>query len=494
MCLSESQKVVVVGAGVGGLATAIRLSIKGYSVEVFESNSYIGGKLSQIESNNFRFDAGPSLFTMPELVDELFKLADKNPRKYFNYLKLQESCRYFYPDGTILRGYSDVHKFVEEAAKQTGVNPEKVKKHLKKSSYIYNSTAFLFLESSLHKFKSYLSLRVLKSFFKLPFLGLFSSMHERNAKVLNNEKMTQLFDRYATYNGSNPYLAPSILNIIPHLEFNKGAFFPKGGMYSIALSLFKLATSLGVEFHLKSKVSRIIENKGQVLGVEVNGKHVKANYVVCNLDIHFVYKKLLQSFKKPIKILNQERSSSALIFYWGINKIFDNLDLHNIFFSEDYKQEFEYLRQGQKIYDDPTIYVNITSKKKKSDAPVGCENWFVMINVPSNTGQDWDNLILLARQSIHRKLSRQLGINLEPHILTEEILEPRTIESKTASYQGSLYGSASNNKMAAFFRHSNFSNDIRGLYFCGGSVHPGGGIPLALSSAKIVDSFFKKIN
>ena len=168
--------------------------------------------------------------------------------------------------------------------------------------------------------------------------------------------------------------------------------------------------------------------------------------------------------------------------------------LHNIFFSEDYKKEFEYLRQGQKIYDDPTIYVNITSKKKKSDAPKGCENWFVMINVPSNTGQDWDNLILLARQSILRKLFKQLGINLEPHILTEEILEPRTIESKTASYQGSLYGSASNNKMAAFFRHSNFSNDIRGLYFCGGSVHPGGGIPLALSSAKIVDSFFKKIN
>ena len=202
----------------------------------------------------------------------------------------------------------------------------------------------------------------------------------------------------------------------------------------------------------------------------------------------------MKSFKKPIKILTQERSSSALIFYWGINKVFDNLDLHNIFFSEDYKKEFEYLRQGQKIYDDPTIYVNITSKKKKSDAPIGCENWFVMINVPSNTGQDWDNLILLARQSIHRKLFKQLGVNLESHILTEEILEPRTIESKTASYQGSLYGSASNNKMAAFFRHSNFSNDIRGLYFCGGSVHPGGGIPLALSSAKIVDGFFQTLN
>ena len=494
MRLSKSKKVAVVGAGVGGLATAIRLSIKGYSVEVFESNSYIGGKLSQIESNNFRFDAGPSLFTMPELVDELFKLANKNPRQYFNYIKLEESCRYFYPDGTFLRGYSDVHKFAEEAAKQTGVSPNKVIKHLEKSAYIYNSTAFLFLERSLHKCKSYLSFRVLKSFFKLPFLGVFLSMHKANSKALNNEKMTQLFDRYATYNGSNPYVAPSILNIIPHLEFNKGAFFPKGGMYSIALSLFELAKSLGVKFHLNSKVSKIIENNGQILGVEVDGIHTNADYVVCNLDIHFVYSKLLQGYKKPINNLIQERSTSALIFYWGIKETFDNLDLHNIFFSKDYKQEFEYLRKGQNIYDDPTIYVNITSKKNKSDAPEGCENWFVMINVPSNTGQDWDSLIVNARKSIFRKLSQQLKINLESHILTEEILEPRTIESKTASYQGSLYGSASNNKTAAFFRHSNFSNDIRGLYFCGGSVHPGGGIPLALSSAKIVDGFFQTLN
>ena len=490
MRLSKLKKVVVVGAGVGGLATAIRLSIKGYSVEVFESNSYVGGKLSQIESKNFRFDAGPSLFTMPELVDELFELANKNPRRYFNYIQLEESCRYFYSDGTYLRGFCDIHKFAEEAANQTFVNPKKVKKYLKKSAYIYDSIAFLFLERSLHKWSSYLSFRVLKSLFKLPFLGIFSTMNQSNSKAFNNEKITQLFDRYATYNGSNPYLAPSILNIIPHLEFNKGAFFPKGGMYSIALCLFELAKSLGVKFHLNSKVSRIVENNGKILGVEVENKLINADYVVCNLDIHFVYEKLLHSHKKPTKILTQERSTSALIFYWGINKTFDNLDLHNIFFSKDYKQEFECLRQGQRIYFDPTIYINITSKKNKSDAPDGCENWFVMINVPSNTGQDWDSLIVEARQSICRKLSQQLEINLESHILTEEILEPRTIESKTASFQGSLYGSASNNKTAAFFRHSNFSKDIRGLYFCGGSVHPGGGIPLALSSAKIVDSFF----
>ena len=319
-------------------------------------------------------------------------------------------------------------------------------------------------------------------------------MHSANFKALKNEKMTQLFDRYATYNGSNPYVAPSILNIIPHLEFNKGAYFPKNGMYSIANSLFELAQSLGVRFHLSTKVTKILVKDKKTIGVEINGEKVMSDYVVSNLDVYFVYDTLLKEYKKPMKILKQERSTSALIFYWGMNKSFENLDLHNLFFSDDYKAEFNALQDGKDIYYDPTVYVNITSKKNKSDAPEGCENWFVMINVPANKGQDWDSLIAKARINILQKLSKELQTNIESLILTEEILEPRTIESKTASYQGSLYGTASNNKMAAFFRHSNFSNDIKGLYFCGGSVHPGGGIPLALSSAKIIDGFFESLN
>jgi len=494
MQLSESKKVIVIGAGVGGLATAIRLSVKGYEVEVFESNSYVGGKLSQINSKGFRFDAGPSLFTMPELVDELFCLAGKNPREHFNYLKLDESCRYFYTDGTFLKGYSDPDKFAEEAAQKTGVNSDDVGRHLEKSAYIYDSTAFLFLERSLHKFKSYLSLKVVKSFLKLPFLGIFSSMDTANKKAMNNKKMEQLFNRYATYNGSNPFLAPSILNIIPHLEFNKGAFFPTQGMYSIATSLYHLAQSLGVKFHLNSRVTKINVEDKHTTGVEIGDLKVNADFVVCNLDVYFVYHNLLKEQKKPVRTLRQERSTSALIFYWGIDKRFKNLDLHNIFFADHYKAEFDALREGKAIHHDPTVYVNITSKKNKNDAPEGCENWFVMINVPSNNGQDWDSLIVEARQYVLQKLSKQLETNLESHILTEEILEPRTIESKTASFQGSLYGTASNNKMAAFFRHSNFSNHIEGLYFCGGSVHPGGGIPLALSSAKIVGGFFQTLN
>ena len=187
--------------------------------------------------------------------------------------------------------------------------------------------------------------------------------------------------------------------------------------------------------------------------------------------------------------MQQERSSSALGFYWGIKKQFPKLDLHNIFFSADYKQEFEHIWKEKNIYHDPTIYLNITSKYIHRDAPPGCENWFVMINVPANNGQDWSNLVSEVRKNIIEKLSGILNTNINQLITSETILDPRDIESKTSSYQGSIYGTSSNNRSAAFLRHANRSSKIKNLYFCGGSVHPGGGIPLCLLSAKIVSDW-----
>ncbi|MEP0712139.1 MAG: phytoene desaturase, partial [Algoriphagus sp.] len=184
--------------------------------------------------------------------------------------------------------------------------------------------------------------------------------------------------------------------------------------------------------------------------------------------------------------LSQPKSSSALIFYWGIKRDFPELDLHNIFFSANYPVEFDHIFNRGTIYEDPTIYVNITSTHKADDAPPGGMNWFTMINVPNNQGQDWDHLIAEAKRNIIHKLNRILKTDIESLIEVEEILDPRTIESKTSSAQGALYGNSSNNKFAAFLRHANYSSSIKNLYFCGGSVHPGGGIPLCLLSAKIM--------
>jgi phytoene dehydrogenase-like protein len=206
------------------------------------------------------------------------------------------------------------------------------------------------------------------------------------------------------------------------------------------------------------------------------------------MDVWFTYHKLLRHYPHihPQKTLKQERSSSALVFYWGISKQFSQLDLHNIFFSENYKAEFDHIWQQKDIYHDPTVYLNISSKLNPDDAPAGCENWFVMINVPANSGQDWGKLIADARKNIIQKLSRNLGEDIRQYIISETILDPPGIERQTLSYQGSIYGTSSNSRFAAFLRHPNQSAKVKNLYFCGGSVHPGGGIPLCLLSAKIV--------
>jgi phytoene dehydrogenase-like protein len=203
------------------------------------------------------------------------------------------------------------------------------------------------------------------------------------------------------------------------------------------------------------------------------------------MDVYNSYKKLMPNVKRPEKTLKQEKSSSAVIFYWGIKKEFKELALHNILFSENYKEEFETIFSKKSIYKDPTIYINITSKHTPEDAPAGCENWFTMINVPNNSGQDWDALVQEARVSMIKKINRILKTDIEKYIECEMTLDPRIVESRTSSAFGAIYGNASNNKFAAFLRHANFSGTVKNLYFCGGSVHPGPSIPLCLLSAKI---------
>jgi phytoene desaturase len=494
---SDNRKnAIVIGAGIAGIAASIRLQLKGYQVLCIENNSYPGGKLSEIKKEGFRFDAGPSLFTMPQYVDELFLLANKNPRDYFKYLALDKTCVYFYEDGTKLTAYADKEKFMNEMQEKLNVSKNALQYFLQKSKTIYDITYHVFLERSLHRLKTFLRWPTIQSIFRLAQIDSMRSMNTANEAILKSDKAVQFFNRYATYNGSNPYKAPATLNVIHHLEYEFGAWLPKYGMYHITDSLVKLAESLGVKFQYQTKVERIIHDQRHVQAIECTHQNKKeihnADLVISNMDVYHTYKKLLSDIEAPESILNQTKSSSALIFYWGINKTFDELDVHNIFFSKDYKHEFDCIDTG-KITNDPSVYINITSKKIISDAPENAENWFVMINVPNNQDQNWDELIATSRENIINKLSRILKTDIAPLIVCEEILDPRSIESKTSSHRGALYGNSSNNQFAAFLRHSNKSSKLKGLYFCGGSVHPGGGIPLALLSAKICTDFIEHV-
>ena len=490
----QDSKAIVIGTGVGGLAIAIRLALKGYQVEVFEKNSYPGGKLSAFEKDGFRFDAGPSLFTQPQNIEELFSLAGEPIEKYFSYQQVPIANKYFYENGKQVKAYTDAEDFAKEMKLQLNEDPQVVLNYLQQSKKLYENIGILFLEHSLHRAKTWFHSRVFKALSTVKLSYLFQSLHQYNSSKFSSPEAVQLFNRFATYNGSSPYKTPAMLSLIPHLEQNEGTFYPTGGMISITNALYQLALKKGVKFHFDSPVQRIVHDNGDVSGVEVNEQVYSAKIIVSNADVYFTYKNLLANPLMAKKVLKQERSSSAVIFYWGIKKKFPQLELHNIFFSKEYKNEFEYIFKEGKLSSDPTVYINITSKMQANQSPEGKENWFVMVNAPANKGQNWEELKKVLRENILLKLSRMLAEDIGAQIETEHTLDPIMIEQQTASYMGSLYGTSSNSKFAAFLRHANFTSSIKGLYFCGGSVHPGGGIPLCLKSAKIVSDLIVKAN
>ena len=367
-----------------------------------------------------------------------------------------------------------------------GEDPQAVYSYLSRAEQAYSSIGHVFLDHSLHKASTWLNKRLLPAISATRLRYLTQSLHNFNKNNFRSAEATQIFDRFATYNGSNPFSAPAMLSMIPHLEQNEGTFYPEGGMISIPSALYKLALKKGVRFFFNTPVEKIVHDGGQVRGIMAGGEKIDASTVVSNADVFYVYRDLLQDDQRAKKVLKRERSSSAMIFYWGMKKEFPTLDLHNIFFTGNYQEEFRHIFELKKIYHDPTIYINITSKMEKGHTPEGKENWFVMLNAPADNGQDWKDAQLHARQAIIEKLGRMTGEDIGQYIETEITLDPKGIEANTLSHMGSLYGTSSNSTLAAFLRHPNFTSHIRGLYFTGGSVHPGGGIPLCLKSAKIV--------
>lgn len=486
-----SNKAIIIGSGIAGIATSIRLACQGYDVSVFEKNEYPGGKLSSFTLGDYRFDFGPSLFTMPHFVDELFALAGENPRDHFQYKRKEIGCKYFWEDGVRLNAYGDNNRFLEEVDNTLGVPKHQLQNYLEQAQKKYNRTVSIFLEKSLHKLDTYLNTATVKGILHLFSYELETTLHKVNMRRLKEPHLVQFYDRFATYNGSNPYQTPGMMTLIQHLEQHYGTFVPEKGMVDITNSLVALAKRKGVQFHFNTAVEEIVIEHQLATGIRVNGTTHKADVVVSNMDVVPTYRHLMPTQKAPEKSLQQERSSSAVIFYWGIDRSFPDLDLHNIFFSDNYQAEFDAIFRDKTLFDDPTVYVNITAKDVHGDAPAGKENWFVMVNAPHDTGQDWDALSKTLKKQVLDKLNRNLSVDLANHIEEEWVLTPPLIADKTASFTGALYGAASNNRMAAFLRHPNFSRHISGLYFCGGSVHPGGGIPLCLLSAKIVADLVK---
>lgn len=491
--MSDRRQAVVIGGGLGGLSAAIRLRARGWDVFLYEASQELGGKAGSIESEGFRFDTGPSLLTMPEVLSELFAETGERMEDWLTLIRLPEICRYFFSDGSVVHAWADEKRFAGELHDQLGEPRESLERFLDYSSRIYEITSEIFLRHSLHERSTFLTSTFARSLLRLPAIDPMRTMAHSIERYFQTPNARQLFNRYATYNGSNPYRSPATLNVIPHVEYRGGAYAVEGGIVAIPRALESLARRIGVKVYTGSRVTAITHSSDRsgrmkATGISLGDHHVRADTVICNLDISRAYPDLLHEPEAPElqRYRNLEPSSSGLVFYWGVRGHTAQLTHHNIIFSSDYRAEFADIFDRRRSPGEPTVYINITSRTTPSDAPGDGENWFVLINAPADYEQDWDAEVRRVRARVISTLKERLGIDIESRLVTERVMTPKDIAEQTASYRGALYGIASNSRTAAFLRHPNRSKRYSGLYFCGGSTHPGGGMPLVLLSGKIV--------
>ena len=479
--------VAVVGAGLGGMAAAIRLRRAGLEVDVFEQSETAGGKAATISKGGYTFDTGPSLLTMPFVFRRLFEEAGERLEDYLDLVPLEPLCTNFFADGSVLRDSSDRERFGRELARISSDPPKALFRYLDHGRRIYDASAHLFLFQGIQEAILHGGAR-LRDLLALPRLDALRSLHRAHASFFSDPRLVQLFDRYATYNGSDPWRAPATLAIIPAVEYGFGGYTVRGGIRQVPRAYERLARATGVRFHFGDRVERIIVENGRVSGIRVAGARLPFDAVVSNVDVLSTYRQLLAEPGQRLarRYERLEPSTSGLIFLWGMRREFPELSVSSIFFPDDYREEFRDLFEKYRCPEDPAVFINVTCKVPGSpDAPPGCENWFVMVNAPADRGQDWRSETARVRAAILARLKKSLAKEVEQLIEAEEVITPVDIERRTASTRGSLYGIASNSRLAAFLRHPNRHPRIRGLYFCGGSAHPGGGMPLVTLSGMI---------
>lgn len=484
----HNEAIIIVGGGLGGLAAAIHLAGQGRRVCLLEKNARLGGKMNQIEAAGYRFDTGPSLLTMPWVVRELFAAVGEDADAWLTIRPIDPICRYVWPDGTRWEHRRALPDLIAEIARLSPPDVAGFFRFMAFGARIYQATAEPFLLAPFRGWREFLTPRLLRD---APALDPLHTLDQAVRRHIRSPYLRQVFNRYATYNGSSPYRAPATFAIIPYIEFATGGWYLQGGMYALAQALQRLAETLGVIIETGAEVVEVSVHGGRVRGVRLaDGRERPAERVIINADaLHGLRHLIAPEHRRRwsnARIDRQEPSCSGFVLLLGIDREYPLLAHHTLFFSGDYPAEFRALEMGVPA-PEPTIYVAATCRSDPAHAPPGGMNLFVLVNAPPLSQRvDWEREAGGYRDLIVRLLERRGLTDLRHHIRFEHLITPLDFAEQTRSWRGALYGAASNTPLAAFLRPPLVAPDVRGLYFTGGATHPGGGIPLVLLSGRAV--------
>ena len=478
--------IIVVGGGLGGLAAAIHLAAHGRRVVLLEQNERVGGKLNLVVEAGYTFDTGPSLLTMPWVLEALFAVAGRRLEDELRLVAVEPICRYRWPDGTCFEASQHLPLLTQEIGR---LDPRDIAGFFRFMAYaarIYTTVAGPFLLHPFDGIRDLLTPALLRGAFQI---DPFRTVDQAVRTFFHSPYLRQLFNRYATYNGSSPYRAPATFNLIAYVELAQGGWYVQGGMYELARALERLARRLGVEIRLHSPVEQILVADDTARGVVLaSGERLAAEAVVVNVDPRYVYQALVPGAHRTAQRLARlEPSCSGFVVLLGIDRIYAGLAHHNVFFSADYEREFAAIFDKRVPAPDPTVYVCATVLNDPHHAPPGHMNLFVLVNAPAlGPRVSWAREAAGYRDLIVRKLERMGLADLSQHITYQRIITPEDVQARYNAPDGAIYGLASNHPWAAFLRPPLRARSVRRLYVVGGGTHPGGGIPLVLLSGRAV--------
>ncbi len=483
----EKRKVVVIGAGLGGLSAAISLASEGFSVELLEKNDKVGGKLNILTKDGFTFDLGPSILTMPHIFQALFERVGKNMADYVDIQSVEPHWRNFFEDGSVIDLCADPDKQrleLEKICPNTAAEFDRFMAYAKKIGRETETGYFAKgLDTLWELIKFYGPLRSLT-------FDVFRSMDQGVRRFVSDPKLVDILNYFIKYVGSSPYDAPALMNLLPYIQYEYGLWYVRGGMYGLAQALEKLAVELGVNIRPNTEVAEIQHQGSKASGVVLQGGEVLASdIVVSNMEVIPAMQKLLHSPESELKKMRRfEPSCSGLVLHLGVDRIYPQLAHHNFFYSDHPREHFDAVFKSHRLSEDPTIYLVAPCKTDPAQAPAGCEIIKVLPHIPHidpDKPLSADDYWAL-RERVLIKLERMGLTDLRKHIVTEEYWTPLDIEAKYYSNLGSVYGVVADRWKNLGFKAPQRSNQLSNLYYVGGSVNPGGGMPMVVLSGQLV--------
>jgi phytoene desaturase len=482
------QTAIVIGAGIGGIATAARLAKNGYQVTVLEKNDTPGGRCNQIIQDGHRFDIGPTLFLMPEVWEETFAALGEKMSDHLDLRRIDPTYKVHFDDGLQLELTSNIGKMQTQLEKVEKTAFTGFLNYVAEGSKHYKLSLEKFVGRNFFNIFEYFSLSNLPLIFKLKALD---KHYANTGRFFKDERLKAVFTFQNMYLGLSPYDAPATYSLLQYTELAEGVWYPMGGMYAAIQALTKVAEKLGVKFIYDAPVKKLKVNGSRVEGVELqDGREFTADLFVGNADLPYIYDQLLPDRAEAKKLVEEKLyTCSTIMFYWGVDKEYPQIAHHNVFLGGDYKASFDQIFNDHTLPEVPSFYVHAPKRTDSAAAPKGRDTLYVLVPVghlDARSEQDWDALVNRARQTVLDRLAKEMGVtDLERHLKFEIVYQPKVWKERFNLVNGSAFGLSHNFWQVGYLRPRNRHNKYKNLYFAGASTHPGTGLPIVLLSARL---------